>query len=227
MKKFSKTINASIFIAVFIRCIAICLSPAQAQDQPSLSCDGSSALTQDEFLSMLHAIVEHDDLSDVPFIEKTLKTQLQHYSEKGGLVNYEGEHSYGGDSIHNGHATVYLSFYSVPRGSFPKPEGGGLGVMLDRFPSNPHSPSFHDCGYLTKQQLDQSWGGGFIESPNNGKSPIPYNNNRFLACKTLPVSDQARSLPMRLMYGYDKDNKNVDEIDIDQSPHDHAWDWCN
>ncbi|MGB9153180.1 MAG: hypothetical protein WCD70_08855 [Alphaproteobacteria bacterium] len=129
--------------------------PTTQQQPDTTQCRGSSDLTQDELLSMLHAIVEHGDLNDKPFIEKTLKTKLEFFQPAHGLVEFDGLQIYKGGGIHSGHTLILFQIQTTSRGVFI----GELKLGIFDAHSSFDETSFHDCGPLTKKQLDQSWGG--------------------------------------------------------------------
>jgi len=102
-----------------------------------------SALTQEKFVEMMHAIITHGDLTDIAFIEKTLEVKFKEIADP----DLKG--------FHNAHipGTQIFVVLSLP------PERTELDFHhLDKIVAN-----FQDCGYLTKEKFNQVFGGSFNE----------------------------------------------------------------
>lgn len=114
----------------------------------------TSSLTQDKFLEMVHAIVEHHDMTDKEFIEKTLGVKfssmnivsIYSYIPGGGFykANIPSDMS-------DAPVTVWLNIEAVSLNKASKSElsSGILFTDLSRV-----GAIFHDCQYLTRKQLD-------------------------------------------------------------------------
>jgi len=200
------------------------------QKMPSTIC-GQTALTQEAFLDMVHAIAMHGDLTDVPFVEKTLQTKLV-------LKSYPPISSHGSDpdskkkpqpKVPPGPASVYLRDSNPDRRTYWVLLDDRIGVSLDvsfnaaeyekgkeparkktghidfSFPQKRDSGS-QACWYLKNDQLKQTFGGGVAERiSQQPEKYVRYGN--VTACKEFPAVE--KNLPLSLTYFFDKDSKDV------------------
>jgi hypothetical protein len=142
---------AVLFILATVGGTASALEPAPKENPPaSAKVDCSKAkLTGKQFLDMFHAIAMHGDLSDIPFIEKTLQMKITRTSNAGAWSVYEG------GSVTDGPISVSVSV---------KNDGGyNLGSDFARADFELTLPIIQ-CSPITRSQFHNYFGGGIVGS---------------------------------------------------------------
>jgi hypothetical protein len=186
-----------------------------SQPQANIKCENTT-LTQGQFLDMLHAVVTHGDLIDVPFIEKTLQTKLELQADTGPIHdrNLDSRH-YLSNFVLDSHIGISLAVSFNPaeyeKGKEPAHDREG---SIDVWVLHKTISSFKDCRYLNNDQFKQVFGSDFVEHPAASNAP-PSFQNIITACKILPPVD--KYYPLQLLYRYEKDSGNVEDVFISQS----------
>ncbi len=114
----------------------------------------TSSLTQEKFLELVHAIVEHGDLTDKAYIEITLQIKFGPEEKEYAFSHIPGGGYYNADmpgDIPDAPIYVGLDIGTVDINKALKRElSSGVGFdHLDRV-----GAVFHNCQYLTRKQID-------------------------------------------------------------------------
>ncbi len=143
-----------------------------AEKKADAKCEGIT-LTGEKFLDMFHAIYMHGDLTDAPFIEKTLQTEFDvkyHNNQDSKNHNYKRA-TYSTKSILGAPIEMTLAF-DVERD--PKIENNFIGSI--RLIAN-----IHDCLGVTVQDIEKTFGVHFHPSHprafDNNDRPVIVTNN--------------------------------------------------
>jgi hypothetical protein len=177
------------------------LHPAQAQPTGSNTCHFQTSAAGPGFMQSLQAIITHGDLTDVPFIEKTMGVKFT--ESQNPNLNLPG-----------------LALYQNTPAS---PFGSSILVRLD---VNHATPDFFAPGVLGSLLLDADYDGAFTsDCPNmpatdfesffgGGFAPAAYTNAEGPPdqTRTFPGKDRS-TLKLTMMVG----QNGVDRIAIDQS----------
>jgi hypothetical protein len=188
---------------------------ASSPQQASVKCENTT-LTQDQFLDMLHAVVTHGDLIDVPFIEKALQLKLKLQSNVGAALRDANPDSrvYISNFVLDSHigTSLHVSFNPAEYEKGKEPAHDREGYIDIGFPYKAFS-SFKDCGSLKNEQFKQVFGSDFVEhmAPSNAPASL---QGVITACKNLSPVDQY--FPLQMMYRYQKDSGNIIQIFISQ-----------
>jgi hypothetical protein len=138
-------------------------SPAQQQSR-DIQCS-QAKLTQEKFLDMLYAIAMHGDMTDVPFLEKTLELKFTLKGKQGTEKNPD-QRSYAAETLLGGRMRMEMGvgFNSSEHTVDQEPKGSMNGAI--RF--FPENAIFHDCGILFTGITETNSGTAVL--PSNGKS---------------------------------------------------------
>lgn len=180
-----------------------------AEKKADPKCEGIT-LTGEKFLDMIYAIAMHGDLTDVPFIEKTLETKFEvKHSEYDGADGYVYRHTdYVGKDLFGADLNVSLKFieYSQKPRTEPKRKINlSKSAML-------HFEAYGQvwpCFNVTVNQFAEKFGGSFGDdfmpadgmiitsgkylegvSKDGSELKVYYNRNRNSTIIVAPLIDQ-------------------------------------
>jgi hypothetical protein len=193
----ARIISQSVFAAVIGA--AVIFDVAHAQSAEPSYCK-SYALTGAEFVSNIKVIVSHGDLTDVPFVEKTIGSKFEKLVPHG----MEGE------------ASQFLLGWTWQ--AMGAPIRIGLAVNF----SSARQLKFRNIAQMsieseTLPHLDVDFIGDCLHIP------ISSFYSAFGAFENMPDGSTAKEIPGKnhskivLTVGYNAKNNRVEEVDIDQS----------
>jgi hypothetical protein len=165
-----------------------------------------SVLTSEKFLELFYTIAMHGDLTDIPFIEKTLQVKLTHkYAMEGGKPNPH-RIIYGAANILG--APLYAGL-DVTVDHDQQIAREDIGII--RFGDLSKDSFFIKCLHISSLELSKYFGGHFHEVPN------PDSFISIGAGKQLGKIGKNGS-KISVGYSYNTDDNIVDGISIHQNP---------
>lgn len=173
-----------------------------AEKKADPKCEGIT-LTGEKFLDMFYAIAMHGDLTDVPFIEKTLETKFEvKYHELSSQQNYNYKRAeYSTKTILGAPIEVSFSF-DVARD--PRIVNNFVGML--RINSGIKGFSVFECIGLTEQQIRNKFTGPNL-APDRNSGYIPLEG----------VGKDNSIVNIAYMYSSKNSMKYVTNLNIAQS----------